>query len=623
MTALKKFALAGVVGTALVGAFATAGYRFFEDRIPWIDRAGPVPTRPTLIMPASDSGVGRLIPEVEFSDLEGVRSRLSEVVNDRPAVIVVRDVGCPNGKKLAPRIAQLEAEYADAGLLSFLYVNVSPHDSEAAMREEAGRYGFRGRYVADREGAFIGALAIDSTTEVFLVDSDRTLLYRGAVDDQYGLGFTKPEPRRSFLREAIEAWRTGRRPEVEATRAPGCLVNKAATAPDDESMATTPTWHGRVSRILARHCVSCHRSEGMAPFALESMDEVAGRSRMIRYMVDQGLMPPWPADEHSGPWMNDRSMPDDDRSDLLAWFDAGFPEGDPADAMTPREWTDDWQIGAPDAIIEFPEATHVPAEGFVDYQFTYLKTDFDDDRWIQAVEIRPTVRDVVHHLAVWIGESNVALDDPRAFKGRHGGKYDKKGFLAIIVPGQGPTRFPEGTAKLLPKGAWLKFQMHYTPNGTEVWDQPKIGFVFADEPPRHEIYTNVCINRKFVIPPGAAGYEVKATYRFEEAGAIRAFHPHMHLRGQSFAYDLVYPNGARRELLRIDPWQFNWQLVYELVSPIEAPKGSRLIATVIYDNSPGNPLNPDPTQAVRFGQQSTDEMLLGYFEWYSTENPIE
>lgn len=585
--------------------------------------AGPRATAPTLVMNANERGIGRRVPpSTQVTDLNGVRHSVRSLLeNVDLLVIAVRDIGCPNSRKTGPALARIESEYASRRV-RMAFLNLSPQDSVDSMRGEVSKYAFTGHYLVDHEHTLGRILDARSTTDVFVIDAAATLRYAGAINDQYGLGSTKPEPRHRFLRDALDALLEGRDPEIEATRAPGCLISmKQADSLIDlnhamERTVVASTYHGEISRIVQRNCLDCHHADGMAPFSLETYDDVRGRSRMIQFVLDEGIMPPWPLTGGQGPWMHDRSLPSRDKSMLLDWIADNCPEGDPADAPLPRRFDDKWEIGEPDAVIQMPEPLHVPAEGFVDYQFVYVKSDFAQDRWVQGIEIRSEHRDAVHHLAVWVGNADRELDVASTFKGRHGGRFDQTGFLAIIVPGQGPTRFPDDTAKFLPAGSWLKFQFHYTPTGEELWDEPEVGLIFSDGPPRHELFTNVCIDRRMVVPAGAPDYEVTASFEFDVDAHIRAFHPHMHLRGKSFRYNLHYPNGESRELLRIDEWDFNWQYAYELISPVPVPAGSVLVATAIYDNSAANPRNPDPTVDVRFGQQATDEMMLGYFEWF-------
>jgi len=368
-----------------------------------------------------------------------------------------------------------------------------------------------------------------------------------------------------------------------------------------------PTYHHDVSRIVRDRCESCHREGGAAPFALSTYEQVSGRKRMLKWAVESGAMPPWFAAEGSGPWSNDRSLSEGERADLLAWIDGDALEGDPSDAPPPREWPAGWTIGEPDHVFAMGESFRVPAEGVIDYQYFWVKTDFPEDRWVRALEVRPGAPEVVHHVLVL---SAVSEEKPTV-----GPNEGLDGFFATTVPGQPGTVFPEGHAKRLPAGAWLKFQMHYTPNGTAQVDRTELGLVFADGPVEHEVRTASAHNNTFGIPPGAFRHEVFGEYTFERPARLTGFFPHTHARGVSFRYDLRHPDGRTEPVLDIPAYDFNWQLHYQLAEPLEVPEGAVLRATAWYDNTSDNPANPDPTARVYFGAQIFEEMMIGYFNW--------
>jgi hypothetical protein len=323
-------------------------------------------------------------------------------------------------------------------------------------------------------------------------------------------------------------------------------------------------------------------------------------------------MPPWFAEHGIGEWANERRIPDRDRADLFAWIEAGMPEGNAREAPAPLRWADGWNIGEPDAVFELPEPFDIPAEGVVEYQYMHVKTDFPEDRWVRAFEIRPTATQQTHHVLVFIEEPGRSFEPAPGEPPAQGGL---RGYFASTVPGSIGVVYPDGVAKRLPAGAWLKFQLHYTTNGTPAIDRTQLGLVFADEPPRLEVQTGSAFNTDFVIPPGAPRHEASGEYEFETDALIVNFFPHMHNRGAAFRYDLIGRDGAAETLLEIPRYDFNWQLTYVPQRPIRAPAGSMLRATGWFDNSPQNPANPDPTQDVRFGEQTWEEMMIGYFDW--------
>ncbi len=375
-----------------------------------------------------------------------------------------------------------------------------------------------------------------------------------------------------------------------------------------------PTWHSDVSRIVQNNCQTCHRAGGIGPFPFETYDQVYALKDRIAYVIENRIMPPWHADPTIGTWANARSLTDRERATILAWIEEGAPSGDAWRAPPPRRWAEDWNIGEPDAVIRIPEPFTVPAEGELRYQNFYVQTSFDEDKWVQAMELRPTAVPVAHHILAFL-ESPTAVPRRRAGPGDEIIQGGVEGFFASWVPGSLGNRFPEGTAKRLPKGAWIKFQIHYTPRGEAMADQTMLGFVFADAPPRQEVSTQSAFNEDFRIPAGAPRHEVRASHRFDEAGQLLAFLPHMHYRGAAFQYDLVLPDGRRETLLSVPHYHFHWQTTYELAKPIDVPAGAVIEATAWFDNSGNNPLNPDPTAVVEFGPQSWHEMMIGYFDW--------
>lgn len=379
----------------------------------------------------------------------------------------------------------------------------------------------------------------------------------------------------------------------------------AASASPSESGELT--YHRDVSRILRRRCESCHREGGAAPFALETWAQVARRKRMVKWAVESGAMPPWFAAEGTGPWSNDRSLTENERADLLTWIEHGAPEGDPSDAPPPREWPSGWTIGEPDLVISMGEDFRVPAEGLIDYQYFWMKTSFPEDRWVRALEVRPGAPEVVHHVLVLAA---VSEEQPPV-----GPNEGLDGFFATTVPGQAGTVLPDGYAKRLPAGAWLKFQLHYTPNGTEQVDRTELGLVFADGPAPHEVHTASAHNNTFAIPPGAFEHEVVGEYTFDRPARLLSFFPHTHARGVAFRYELHRPDGRDELLLDVPVYDFNWQLHYQLARPLDVPAGAVLRATAWYDNTADNPANPDPTARVHFGAQIHEEMMIGYFNW--------
>lgn len=430
-----------------------------------------------------------------------------------------------------------------------------------------------------------------------------------------------------LLGGASEAAPEGR-PVTVATSSPGWVIEPPAPQTHAKAGATTVTYSRDIARIMQDNCVECHRAGGVGPFALDSFEAVSRRATMIGAVTQEGTMPPWFAAPMHGtgghgkdgrpsdsPWANDRSLSDAEKQAIVAWIAAGKPEGDRADLPAPRTFASDvWRIGTPDVIFQIPEPIKVKADGFMAYQHVLVPTNLDKDRWVTAVQIVPTDPSVVHHVLVFALDEAAARDPATR---RRLGADEAGGYWAAYVPGNDSIVFPEGFAKRLPAKSSLLFQIHYTPNGRATQDQMRLGIVCTDKAPKHLVRTAAVVDRHLAIPPGASNHEESAQLRIPADAKILAFMPHMHVRGKAFRYEFEPADGSgRRTVLDIPRYDFNWQLRYDLREPLDAPRGSTLHGTAWYDNSAGNPANPDPTKTVRWGSQTYDEMMLGYIEYY-------
>lgn len=565
---------------------------------------------------------GERVPEAKLTDLDGKPGTLATLGGTRGAVIVVRDAECPVSQRYAPRLAELEKEFGPKGF-RFVYLDVTPHTA-AESRADAAKYSLTGRTVLDADKRLVGALRATSSAEAFVVDRRGTLRYRGAVDDQYGIGVHRDAVTKPWLRDAVDHVIAGKELAVASTDAPGCMFDA------DLAAAGTPrpvTYHNRISRLIQMKCEGCHNAAGMAPMPLQSYRQVYDRRAVISYMAKSRRMPPWSANPKIGHWTNDASLSPRELQDLLSWAKNGAPEGVASQAPLPKSYVKGWNIGQPDAIVQITDTFRVPAQGVVEYKYFYVQTHFDTDRWITAMEIRPTAPKNVHHVLVFLEEPGRKDAGDRTRKqGEPPAQGGIDGFFAATAPGTPATIFPLGAAKKLPKGAWLKFQIHYTPNGTPATDQTRLGFVFADDSARAqssfvEVQSRSAFNSRFEIPPGAPNHEVVATYNVRRGGTLISLFPHMHLRGKAFKFELVAPDSSSTVLLDVPRYDFTWQTYYRFREPVRVEPGMKIRATAWFDNSKNNPFNPDPTKAVHFGEQTFDEMMIGYFDWIPDPAP--
>ncbi len=607
----------GVIGKAEI-AIVRGLVKRFGDR--GLEMSGPPVTEEDIqqitsgpeVLKPGDVGIGRMIGDIAFTDIDGAAHSLAEVVKDRRGlVIAMTSATCPVSQRQLPSLAELSHDLARQDI-ALVLVNAFASESVEEIRTQLATTDIQTTYVHDTEKALSVALEATTTTEVFLIDPRQTLIYRGALDDQYGIDYSLDAPRHTYLRDAIGAFLKKESPLVAATAAPGCEIHY----PEQEAVTvqTDITYHRDVSRILQANCVQCHHDDGIGPFSLEFLDEVGDRARVIRRVITEGTMPPWfaadPEDGGPTPWANDHSLSDRDKADLLAWLDGGMPEGDPADAPEPLTFPEEWTLGTPDMVIPLSRPYRIKATGFLPYQRDRVTTTLTEDKWVTGYEILPTERKVVHHVIVQVFE-----------KGKKVGNFSEaQGFWAAYVPGNGAVRYPEGFARKLPAGSTVAFQIHYTPCGVEKTDQLKMGLHFADSPPKYEVRTMAIADHRLNIPAGAAAHEEGTTRTMKFDMPAIAFMAHMHTRGSAFSYELVKKSGETEMLLDIPRYDFNWQLRYELKEPRILPMGSHVRVTGTFDNSENNRANPDPTQTVRWGDQTVDEMLIGYIEYFQ---PIE
>jgi mono/diheme cytochrome c family protein len=386
-----------------------------------------------------------------------------------------------------------------------------------------------------------------------------------------------------------------------------------------QSSAAAVTFTKDVAPILYKSCAECHRAGEIAPMSLMSYQEVRPWAKSIRERVVEGSMPPWSADPKHGHWANDPRLSQKEIDTIVAWVNAGAPKGEDKDLPLAPKFTDGWTIGTPDVVIQMQEEYTVPADGTVPYLYFSMPTNFSEDKWVQAIEIRPGNRTVVHHVIAYAQDPNVKDTAP----GGEGELRRGRVHLGGITPNKTGFAFEPGTAKLIKKGSNIVFQMHYTTNGVVSKDRTKIGFIFAKEPAKREVMTGNATNSRFVIPPGDGNHEVKASRTFDEDVLITSFMPHMHVRGKAFAYTAVYPDGRSEILLNVPKYDFNWQHTYIPKQPIALPKGTRIDCVAYFDNSEKNKYNPDPTKQVRWGDQTWEEMMIGWYTYTRAGAPAK
>ena len=393
-----------------------------------------------------------------------------------------------------------------------------------------------------------------------------------------------------------------------------------------------PTFSRDVAPIFYEKCISCHREGEVAPMSLVTFREARPWARSIHEKVTTREMPPWHADRRYGTFSNDLSLTQPEIDTIAAWVTAGAQEGNAADLPPLPEFTEGWQIGTPDMVFEMPVEFEVPASGTVDYQYFDVPTGFTKDMWMQAGEVRAGDRQHVHHIVIYVkepepnsrpqvvsvrpilaeGQAPPRRAERPADDGRPGGG---DAMLVNWAVGEDPPVHAPGTAKRIPAGSTLVFNLHYTTDGEPGLDRSRLGLIFADEPPAREVRTGLIANPLFELPPGAANYEVEAEATFGEDVKVWTLHPHMHLRGKDMTYTVTYPDGTTEIVLSVPRFDFGWQTDYYLAEPLLLPKGSKMHVSAHFDNSEANRANPDPTATVRWGDQTWEEMMIGFFTY--------
>jgi peroxiredoxin len=542
--------------------------------------------------------IGQQVKDFDIRDYRGAERKLADWKDNQLVVLAFLGVECPLAKLYGPRLAELAAKYEPKGV-AFIGVNSNQQDSPSEIAAFARQHKVEFPILKDANNALADQLGAQRTPEVFVLDASRVVRYWGRIDDQYGVGYVRSEPTVHDLAMSLDELLAGK-PVTHSVREPvGCYIGRLPHAAPKGDV----TYSQHIGPILHKNCVRCHRPGEVAPFSLTSYDEVVGWAATIREAIDTGRMPPWHANPEHGKFWNDARLPDADKRLMDTWVENGCPEGDLSTAPKLPEFVVGWQIPKPEFVYRMPQPFQVPAQGTVEYQHFTIDPGFTEDRWIKAAEARPGNRAVTHHLVVFFhppGTGDIEPIEPLINS------------IVGFAPGMPPAIYPDGTYRRVPAGSRIIIQAHYTPCGTPQTDQSEVGFVFADSKEVHkEMTVAAALSWQFRIPAGAASHQVEASHRFDQESLLYTLTPHMHLRGKSFRYVALFPDGREEILLDVPRYDFNWQNTYALAAPKLMPEGTRVRCTATFDNSTDNPANPDPQAAVTWGDQTWQEMMVG------------
>ena len=378
---------------------------------------------------------------------------------------------------------------------------------------------------------------------------------------------------------------------------PVAASNNSENSENGGELPDQVTYVEHVAPLFESNCVSCHQPGEIAPMSLLTYDEVRPWAKTIRKVTSDGAMPPWHADPEHGSFKNDRSLSPEEVALIDKWVATGAKRGD-GEIEKPELVNQGWRLGEPDLIVTLDQVS-LPGGGPDVFRDLVKTIDKQGDTWLRAVEVKPGNRKVVHHVILM------------ASSGR---RQAQAGWLGAWAAGMAPMVFPKGTARLVKEGSRLVADMHYHPDAEPTTDQTQIGLYFYDGEPEKELQNLWIQNSGFEIPAGADNHQVRASMTFDQDSTVLGLLPHMHYRGKDFTYTAHYPDGTSEVLLSVSDYDFNWQTLYELAEPKKVPAGTRIECVAHYDNSANNPDNPDPSRSVRFGNESYDEMMIGFVD---------
>jgi hypothetical protein len=535
-------------------------------------------------------------------DQNGRFHQLRRQHDARAVVLMIAGNGCPVVRQNVSKLQALRRRFPE---VQFWMLDANPQDDAASILAETREFGVTLPVLKDESQMVAQSLGIKRTAEIVAIGAkDWRVFYRGALDDQMVQGAVKTAATEPYLEQALRAFLASKPIAVSNTSAAGCLVHYdwALDVPADQI-----SYARHIAPILQRKCVSCHSAGNIGPFAMSSYSKVRGFSDQIREEILSQRMPPWSADLHYGAFQGDRSLTPAEAQTLVRWIDAGLPRGssgeDPlAEVAKSQIKPEEWVLGRPDYIVTPSHRMEIPATGVVDYITNVVDCPIAGDAWLKGVVVRPDNRQVLHHVIVY-------LEYPQGYPGSD--RWEDK-WLVGWAPGAKPSFYPDGTGKFLPKGCKLRFQLHYTPYGKEATDLTELGLYVQAQRPATELQMRGVASLDFNIPPRAPDSRTLAILDLSRDTLIYELAPHMHKRGSWFRYEALYPDGAYEVLLSVPHYNFNWQHTYRFRDPKRVPAGTRILCTGGFDNSRSNPDNPDPNKSVRWGDQSFDEMFIGF-----------
>lgn len=550
---------------------------------------------------------GGIVPNFRLTDHRGVTRELDYDTTLRAVVLVFTRTGSPRALQTATALRALRARFP-ASQVAIWQIDSNLGSDRSFIDAEQVLHLNDTPVLIDEAQLVATELGASRELETFVLTGPplATVVYRGPLDNANPASLAAPTE--NYAADAVDAVLTGRpaaKPRVAPANAARALDLPPAPAID---------YAADVAPVVLRRCVSCHSTGNIGPHVYGKFDDLASRASSVRAAMLQKRMPPWHADPRWGSFANTQALTPPESATLHAWARAGAPRGTGTDPLAGPAASagGEWPMGRPDIILSIPRQT-IPATGPVDYRYFTLDVPTPTERWLRAAVIRPGNPRIVHHALVFEG-SQIDLLLSALTTGQLPGTG---GFFAGYAPGLAQNAFPEGSGKRLRANSQITFQMHYQASGQTEVDDTQIGFYFLDRAPDREVQTKAASNLSITIPPGAREYERTASFTPSTSKDVLLYElsPHMHYRGKRFRFDAAYPDGTTETLLNVPNYDFDWQTGYRFREPKRLPRGTQIRVVGAYDNSELNRRNPDPRSTVRFGEQTNDEMFIGYINY--------
>ncbi len=545
--------------------------------------------------------------------------------SEKPLRVVVFINGdCPIARSYVPELNRLHEKWNEkTETVSLHAVWGNPFSTHAELRKFVEDYSIKFPIVFDPLAQLAHALKPTHVPETFLLNAQGKIAYRGRIDERWAApGVKRAVVKSRDLETAVETLLLNPAARIASTSAVGCLYDLIPTqellGANHDSPQQKLTWSQVTASIIYANCTHCHQAKAVGPFPLETWQDVVSQRAQMIEEIQTSRMPPWMPDANCGEFLGQRSLSEIEKQALSKWVEQGTPSGELNEAPAPPPKKSTWELGPPDLIAEMAADFSIPADGPDLFQNFVIPLPLDSDKVVAAIEFQPGDASVVHHALCFLDANHQGrkLDAKTPEPGYS--SFGSPGFLPTgsiggWSPGNTPRKLPGHMGRYLKKGSDLVLQIHYHPSGKATKDRSRVGIYFADQP-KNIVAAVWAASYDIDIPAGERNYERRASYKLPQPVTLMGVIPHMHLLGKSFTAQAVLPDNTIQPIIRISNWKYAWQDEFHLSQPIHLPAGTRLEIIAAWDNSEENPLNPsNPPRRVTWGEQTTDEMVYGFF----------